>query len=169
MSAVTALSRLIDTKIREMGVRNQDVAERSKDCPQGAISTAVVAKYRTGRHPAEPTDRILRVLSWTLDIPLPELQRAGGVPESLGDWTPPPEAHQMGKRERAVIEELIRLLVARMSHSDNGHDGQSAGSATYEGTRHIMEEAPAPRELSAEERGAMPQSSESRESGSGST
>ena len=161
---VTALSRLIEGRVKERGLSNRDIARLSEKCPSaiGTISAAAAALYRSGKHPEIPSDRLLRVLSWVLEIPMQELQHAAGIKESLGQWVPPPEAHRMTRRQRAVIGEVIKLLVAS---SENSGDDENV---TYEGTRHIMEEAPAPTEPSAEER-AMPRPAESRENGSAST
>ncbi len=104
---VTALSRLIDRRVRELGLSNRGVVERSQGCPVGRISTGTIGQYRSGTHPVNPGDRILRVLSWTLDLPLPDLQRAAGTKESLGAWKPPPEADRMTARQRKLVEEII--------------------------------------------------------------
>lgn len=109
----TALGRLIDTKIRQRNLINQDVADLSRNVPGGPISTAAVAKYRNGIHPASPSLRMLRLLSETLDIPLQELEQAAQVPVSLGEWVPPAEASRMTLPERQSVENLIRLFASR--------------------------------------------------------
>lgn len=110
MSPVTALSRLVEEHVHDRGWSSRQVAEASRGCPAGPISQAAVAQYRTGRHPRNPSDRILRILSWTLNIPLPRLQDAAGVPESLEDWVPPPEAHQLSRQDREMVTALIKRL-----------------------------------------------------------
>lgn len=137
----------------ELELTNRRVAELSEQCPNGTISQGAVGQYRTGRHPDVPSDRILRVLSWTLRIPLRELQRAAGVRESLEDWVPPPEAHQMDREQRAAVEAIIKLLVAADSTT-------SIESVRYKGTRTLYVEPPPPVEPSAEDRGATRPSEE---------
>lgn len=104
----TELSRLIDVRVRDLDLSSRQVSERSN----GDISPAAVANYRRGIHPATPTDRILRALSLALGIPLRQLQRAAGVKESVGEWAPPPEAHQLDRKQRRVVEAMIKMLVA---------------------------------------------------------
>lgn len=104
----TELSRLIDTTCRDLDLSSRQVAERSN----GDISPAAVANYRRGIHSAAPTDRILRGLSLALGIPLRQLQRAAGVKESVGQWAPPPEAHQLDRKQRRMVEAMIKMLVA---------------------------------------------------------
>lgn len=116
---MTALSRLIDARITDMQLTNKAVAELSAPCPSGTISEPAVAKYRTGRHPVVPTDRLMRVLAWVLQMPLLELQRAAGVKESREPWVPPPEAHQMTRAQREVVGTLIKLLVAVPSAAED--------------------------------------------------
>lgn len=108
---MTALSRLLDARAEELKLSNRRISELSEQCPNGTISQGAAGQYRRGRHPAMPSDRILRVLSWVLGIPLPSLQRAAGVPESREDWVPPPEAHQMTRAHREIVETLIKMLV----------------------------------------------------------
>lgn len=151
---MTALSRLVEDRVSELELTNRAVADLSEKCPSGTISPAAVAKYRTGRHPDEPADRILRVLSWTLRIPLRDLQRAAGVRESLEAWVPPPEAHQMDRERRAAVEAIIKLLVAADSTT------ASIESVRYKGTRTLYVEPPPPVEPSAEDRGATRRSEE---------
>lgn len=124
---MTALSRLIDARISDMEVTNKVVSELSERCPSGTISEPAVAKYRTGRHPAVPTDRLMRVLSWVLQIPLLELQRAAGVRESREPYVPPPEAHQLPRAHRDVVTALIKLLAAAPSAAEDETEATGEG------------------------------------------
>lgn len=157
---MTALSRLVDARAEKLGLSNRRISELSEQCPNGTISQGATGQYRRGRHPDVPSDRLLRVLSWTLRIPLRDLQRAAGVRESLEDWVPPPEAHQMDQRMRDAVEAIIKLLVAA---------DQGVNSVSYVGTRDIAEDPPAIRELSAEERGSTQTNGAPQENGPTST
>lgn len=120
LAAMTALSRLIDDRVRELGLSNRKVADLSETCPTGTISQGAVGQYRSGRHAAKPPDDTLRVLSWTLNIPLVKLQEAAGVPETLEEWAPPSEAHQLSRQDRDLITALIKRLVGLPVVNESG-------------------------------------------------
>lgn len=107
---MTALSRLVAERMAFREMTDRDVAKSSSRSPHGSISHGTVGNYRTGRHPVVPDERVLRVLSWTLDISLAELYRAAGLREPLGEWTPPPEAQWLSREQRDLVGKLIRML-----------------------------------------------------------
>ena len=105
----TALSRLVDDRMRELGLSVRQAAKQAHLCGE-PISPAAVGFYRNGNHPA-PSPKTLRGLAAALDLPVDTLQQAAGTAQPLGPWTPPAEADRMDRKQRQHVASLIKLLV----------------------------------------------------------
>jgi len=96
---------------------NRDVA-READRLGVRLSRATVDKYTKDDH-GTPTEDTIRAFHQVLKIPLVDLREAAGV--SAGEpepWQPPVDADRLGKRQRRIVDELIRLLLAQQQDLD---------------------------------------------------
>lgn len=111
------MSALSDA-LNEANVENwsaREVARRGDD----RIHFATIAKYLAGRH-GRPSEDVLEVFSEVLNVPLPRLRELAELP--AGDeqpYEPPREANRLDKRQRRLVDELIRMLAeAKVGEGD---------------------------------------------------
>lgn len=85
---------------------NREIARRGGD----RVHFGTIADYMAGRH-GRPSEKVLQVLSDVLTIPMPRLRQLADLPAGEGDpYDPPDEANRLDKRQRKLVDELIRLL-----------------------------------------------------------
>ena len=122
---MSELSKLI--KLHQGDMSNRDLSAKS------GLSRETVNRYVKGIH-GEATDETLRALGKALGIPLQQLRVAAGHPAGeLEMWVPPSEVNQLDKRERDVVERLIRVIAAAKRKDDYepvqpAHSGTSSES-----------------------------------------
>jgi len=76
------------------------------------LAPATATAYFGGRH-GEPDDATLQALSAVLPVGIEKLREAAGLPTHATPYLPPPESSRLGRKERRVVDELIRLLADR--------------------------------------------------------
>lgn len=84
----------------------REIARRGGD----RVHFATIATYLRGKH-GRPGEEILQVFSEVLNIPMPRLRELAELP--AGDeepYEPPREANRLDKRQRKLVDELIRML-----------------------------------------------------------
>jgi hypothetical protein len=79
-----------------------------------ALDQATVYRYLAGNHTATPPERVLQAFAKALPgTTIVELREAAGLPAGEEEqWTLPPEAQRLNRAQRAVIEQLIRVMVS---------------------------------------------------------
>lgn len=103
------------------GWSNRDVA-READRLGISLSRATVDKYTRDGH-GTPTEDTIKAFHEVLGVPLIRLREAAGVSVGeAGPWRPPLEADQLNKRQRAAMDELIRVLVFQHRELDHQRD-----------------------------------------------
>jgi hypothetical protein len=108
---MSALSDLV-AKANGGDLTHRQVAQRARDL--GApISDDTAWKVMSGRHGALK-DPALRAFATVFpSLTFEALRAAADLPvEDLGPYQPPDGADRLGARERAAVDELIRLLTA---------------------------------------------------------
>lgn len=77
------------------------------------VDRSTVARYTSGKVPANPPDETLQALAIGLELDIRELRAAAGRQAGeRGSYTPPIEANQMDARQRKAVDELIRAIVS---------------------------------------------------------
>ena len=114
---MSALSELLQQRNREE-LTPRAISTRARAAGY-SLSPDTAWKYLTGRH-GTPTDAALEALAAVLPVKLRDLQRAAGiVTEDLGPYVPPDEASRLGRRERAAVDEIVRLLARSHGSANN--------------------------------------------------
>ena len=103
---MSELSRALnEANVEQLSAR--EIARRAGN----RVSHSQIGKYLKPEHP-KPGEDVLSVFSEVLRLPLPNLRELAGLPAG-GDtpYAPPPEANRLDRRQRELIDELIRMLV----------------------------------------------------------
>lgn len=115
--AVSALSDALNqANVDQISAR--EIARRSGD----RVSHSQLSKYLKPTH-GRPGEDVLEVFSEVLNIPITRLRALAGLP--AGDsapYQPPREANRLDKRQRKVIDELIRMLAETKAGGEDGGD-----------------------------------------------
>jgi hypothetical protein len=132
---VSALSdALNEANSNEWSAR--EIARRSN----GVLSHSVVADYLNGRGAKRPREYVLEAFAQvfpTLSVTkLREL--AGYQPGEAERYDPPDEAHQLDRRQRNAVDELIRLL------AETGRVGEHGGDTAATNVQPIGRQRPQP-------------------------
>ncbi len=103
--AVSALSDALN-EANVDGLSARAIARLADD----RVSHSQLGKYLKPDHP-QPGDEVLSVFAEVLHLPITHLRGLAGQPTGeLGAWVPPPEAHRLNRRQRRLLDELIRVL-----------------------------------------------------------
>lgn len=134
---MSALSELLNSQPISAR-RAADIAEdQNIHLPYGTI-----AAYWSGKH-GRPSAATLTRLSLVLNMPLKDLQQAAwNASAPLGMWQPPEEAALLDQRQRDVLDELIKSIVATRG-ATNGMEDATQSDAPSEANK-IEEGKPAP-------------------------
>lgn len=115
------MSALSDA-LNEANVENwsaREIARRGGD----RVHFATIATYLRGKH-GRPGEEILQVFSEVLHVPMSRLRQLADLPS--GDeqpYEPPPEANRLDRRQRKLVDELIRMLAeSKAGDGDVGRD-----------------------------------------------
>lgn len=84
----------------------REIARRSGD----RVSHSQLGKYLKPTH-GRPGEDVLQVFSDVLKIPMPRLRQLAGLPAGGQEpYEPPREANRLDRRQRRLVDELIRVL-----------------------------------------------------------
>ena len=127
---VSKLSELLKSQPLSAKQASVVAEERNIHLPYGTI-----AAYWAGSRHGRPSHSTLTALAEVTGIPLPKLQQAAwGMTEPLGAYTPPEEAHLMDARQRRLVDELIRVVVASNGASNEPEQPAHSGTSPQPGT-----------------------------------
>lgn len=106
---MTALQRLVKTRLKQLGLSYREAAKRS----DGMASHATFYQLATGQHSGRVSDRTINGLALALELSAREVREAAG----LGDQEEPPEfrlpkrAGRLTQRQRRVILAMVDALL----------------------------------------------------------
>lgn len=119
---MSALSDALNDANTE-GWSSREIARRADD----RIHFGTVAAYLGGRH-GSPSEDVLSVFAEVLKVPMPKLRELAGLPAGeIGPYKAPREADRLDRRQRRLIDELIRALADTTTKAGEG-DGRDAPS-----------------------------------------
>lgn len=105
---MSQLSELLVRLKTEARLTNPQIVERAKS--QGLhLSLGNVSNYLTGKHPDQPSESTLIAFATVFNIPISELVRAAAH-TGREPFTPDPISDRLTARQRAAVNEMIRLL-----------------------------------------------------------
>lgn len=100
--------------LRNANTRNLSSRQLAEEASKRghSLAHATIARYLRGEHPALPQQEILEIFSEILAIPLNQLERAAGVPETQEvPFNLPAKANALNQSERKAILQLIDVMV----------------------------------------------------------
>lgn len=145
---MSALSdALNEANVDQLSVR--EIARRGSD----RVHHSALGKYFKPDHP-RPSEEVLEVFSEVLRIPMPRLRQLASLPAGEGEaYEPPREANRLDRRQRRLVDELIRMLAeAKVGDGDVGRDATPMKLAARSVGRPPSGQEP---DLSDEERAAQ--------------
>lgn len=134
---MSALSDLLKSQPISARRAAEIAAEQNLHLPYGTI-----AAYWSGKH-GRPSQSTLTRLATVLNIPLKQLQQAAwNATAPLGMWEPPEEAALLDQRQRDVLGELIKSIVATRgaTHGTDTDSPTATPRASSEETENKEEE-----------------------------
>lgn len=100
--------------LRNANTRNLSSRQLAEEASKRghSLAHATIARYLRGDHPALPQQEILEIFSEILAIPLNQLERAAGAPETEEvPFNLPAKANALNQSERKAILQLIDVMV----------------------------------------------------------
>lgn len=132
------VSRLSD-ELRKANTENlgvRDISRRAKDFGE-TLSPSNISNYLRGNHPERPPEKTLVAFAKVFDVPVSDLQEAATF-TGREPFTPDPSADRLTPPQRAVLNELIRVMTDANEKAGEGSEHsatsnrQAAGSAATE-------------------------------------
>lgn len=133
------VSRLSD-ELRKANTKNlgvRDISRRAKELGE-TLSPSNISNYMRGNHPERPPEKTLVAFAKVFDVPVSDLEEAATF-TGREPFTPDPSADRLTPPQRAVLNELIRVMTDENEKAGEGDYGkatsnrQAAGSAATDG------------------------------------
>jgi hypothetical protein len=104
---VDQLSRLVVSRLIELGISARTAAERSR----GRVSYSTIRNIARGTHGGRITDKVAEGISLALEVPLPRIYEAAKAPQPMSRWDWPSRFDRLVPEERRLIEDMAAALL----------------------------------------------------------
>lgn len=134
---MVTVSRLSD-ELRKANTKNlgvRDISRRAKELGE-TLSPSNMSNYMRGNHPERPPEKTLVAFAKVFAVPVSDLQEAATF-TGREPFDPDPSADRLTPPQRAVLNELIRVMTDENTKAGEGNveatsNRQAAGSAAPE-------------------------------------
>ena len=132
---MVTVSRLSD-ELRKANTRNlgvRDISRRAKELGE-TLSPSNISNYLRGSHPERPPEKTLVAFAKVFDVPVSDLIEAATF-TGREPFAPDPSADRLTPPQRAVLNELIRVMTDANEKAGDGSEhsatsmNNAAGSA----------------------------------------